>query len=173
MNQQMALDELIDDDVLDTSHWVHYEIALAAGYIHKGYAFFGLPSQVVKEVLGRKLEDREIYNYDCYLREHWGHSADSICCGSHEIYKRGAFEVKEWVLAVTPEDQLQVYDERAFQMYLYHHLKEKRKGSKSPYNPPEFWRNGIQIGLPYTEIEVNSLISDWENWYDNELLKGR
>lgn len=173
MNQQMALDELIDDDVLDTSNWTDYQIALAAESIHKGYVLINLPSRFVMRALGRTSEHVEIYNYDCYLREHWGHPADSIFCGNREVYKSGALRVKDWVLSVTPEDQLQAYDEYSFRRYLYHHLMEKKRGSKSPYNPPKFWRNGVEIAPPYAEPEVNTLISDWENWYSSEYLKGR
>lgn len=147
MLNQMTFDEI------NTSNWADWQIALAAETIHKGYSFFHLPSYMVKEVLGRPLESREIWSYDCYLLEHWGHPMDSICCGSKEVYRRGAIEVKEWVLRVTPEDQLTAIDRRRYRIW----LQSSMKYSDMP--EPTFWRNGIEVGCPYSEYEIEGLIN--------------
>lgn len=108
---QMTLDEVLKPQV-DTSDWVHYEIVIAADSILNGYPFFSLPSGLAKDVLGRVRDTHEIYNYDCYLRGHWGHAPNSIGCGKREVYKTGALELAIWVVEITPDSQLKAYIEK-------------------------------------------------------------
>lgn len=137
----------------EVSIWVDYRVVIAAESIHKGYGLFHLPSYMVKEVLGRPLDSGEIWSYDCYLREHWGHPEDSICCGSKEVYRRGAIEVKEWVLRITPEDQLIATDRKRYRIWLQGSMKY------ADMPEPTFWRNGVKVGCPYSEDEIEELVS--------------